>query len=256
MAADLLSIGRFARLTRLSVRQLRRYDELQLLAPAVVDPDTGYRFYHRRQARTAATVALLRELDVPLATVRELLVAEPEAASALLQAERDRRAAELDRAARSVAMLSRLAAEPERDPEVTVVREAPGRLWALTREATPETVGAVTTALADALAAALPDPSPPFVALFPVDVPDSFDVVLGVPLAAGASPPPGTTAVDLPGGPCAAVVHDGPRDTLALSWWPLLAWVHERGLEPAGPVRETYLDPHTTRLTVPLKEER
>ena len=41
MTAGLLTIGRFARLTRLSVKQLRRYDELGLLAPAFVDADTG-----------------------------------------------------------------------------------------------------------------------------------------------------------------------------------------------------------------------
>jgi len=93
VSTGLLTIGRFARLMRLSVKQLRRYDELGLIAPASVDAETGYRFYHQRQARTAATVALLRELDVPLAVVRELLVADDERAAELLGAQRARRAA-------------------------------------------------------------------------------------------------------------------------------------------------------------------
>ncbi len=37
-----LSIGRFARLTGLSIHALRHYDEVGLLRPDMVDPDTGY----------------------------------------------------------------------------------------------------------------------------------------------------------------------------------------------------------------------
>ncbi|GAA3158787.1 MerR family DNA-binding transcriptional regulator [Nonomuraea salmonea] len=42
-----LPIGRFARLCRLSVKRLRHYDELGLLVPAHVDPDSGYRHYRQ-----------------------------------------------------------------------------------------------------------------------------------------------------------------------------------------------------------------
>jgi len=40
-----LSIGAFSRLTHLSVKTLRYYHEVGLLEPAVVDPDSGYRYY-------------------------------------------------------------------------------------------------------------------------------------------------------------------------------------------------------------------
>ena len=40
---QLLTIGRFARLSGLSIGALRHYDELDLLRPARVDPETGYR---------------------------------------------------------------------------------------------------------------------------------------------------------------------------------------------------------------------
>jgi DNA-binding transcriptional MerR regulator len=38
---DLMSIGEFARLSRLSAKALRLYDELGLLPPAQVDPDSA-----------------------------------------------------------------------------------------------------------------------------------------------------------------------------------------------------------------------
>ena len=63
---DLLTIGRFARLTGLSVGALRHYDELDLLRPARTDPFTSYRLYRRDQLETARTIVRLRDLEVPL----------------------------------------------------------------------------------------------------------------------------------------------------------------------------------------------
>ena len=63
---DILSIGRFARLSGLSIGALRHYDDLGLLVPAEVDRWTGYRRYRRAQLERARSIARLRELDVPL----------------------------------------------------------------------------------------------------------------------------------------------------------------------------------------------
>src|SRR5688572_11862186 len=93
---DLLPIGSFAARCRLSVKALRHYDELGLLRPRHVDLTSGYRYYDRRQASAAIAIALLRSLDVPLATIRELLAGEdPEAVSRVLARERERRAREI-----------------------------------------------------------------------------------------------------------------------------------------------------------------
>ena len=50
MTSTLLPIGRFARLTELTVKALRHYAEIGLLEPARVDEATGYRFYALEQA--------------------------------------------------------------------------------------------------------------------------------------------------------------------------------------------------------------
>ena len=43
----MLKIGDFSRLSRISVRMLRHYDEIGLLRPRHIDPDTLYRYdYH------------------------------------------------------------------------------------------------------------------------------------------------------------------------------------------------------------------
>jgi DNA-binding transcriptional MerR regulator len=72
-ADRLLSIGEFARRSRLSPRALRLYDSQGILVPAEVDDDTGYRRYRETQLKTARLVVLLRRLDMPLAQVAEVL---------------------------------------------------------------------------------------------------------------------------------------------------------------------------------------
>jgi DNA-binding transcriptional MerR regulator len=83
---DLMSIGEFARLSRLSPKALRLYDELGLLPPAEVDPDSGYRWYAAGQLDNARLVASLRQIGVPLTEIKVILSLEPEAAAAQVSA--------------------------------------------------------------------------------------------------------------------------------------------------------------------------
>ncbi|GAA2782849.1 hypothetical protein GCM10010441_04720 [Kitasatospora paracochleata] len=56
------------------VRQaLRHYDTSGVLTPALVDPDSGYRYYRRDQLDSARLVRALRQLDVPIDEVRDLM---------------------------------------------------------------------------------------------------------------------------------------------------------------------------------------
>lgn len=79
---ELLTIGAFAARARLSAKALRLYDRLGLLAPAHVDEVSGYRYYRADQIDRARLVALLRQLDMPLAQVAEVVEAPDGAAAA------------------------------------------------------------------------------------------------------------------------------------------------------------------------------
>ncbi len=49
----MLKIGEFSKLSRVSVRMLRHYDEIGLLKPAETDRFTDYRYYREDQLPTA-----------------------------------------------------------------------------------------------------------------------------------------------------------------------------------------------------------
>ncbi|WP_329021370.1 MerR family transcriptional regulator [Streptomyces sp. NBC_00690] len=84
-----LTIGAFARVSRLSAKALRRYDELGLLPPASVDAYSGYRYYDESQLERARLVAWLRRIGMPLAdvhTVCDLSESDPAAAAQAVRA--------------------------------------------------------------------------------------------------------------------------------------------------------------------------
>ena len=72
-----MSIGEFARRSRLSPKALRLYDGLGLLSPARVDELSGYRYYEGAQLGQARLIAALRQVGIPLSTVKELLALGP-----------------------------------------------------------------------------------------------------------------------------------------------------------------------------------
>lgn len=80
----LLSIGQFARQVGLSVSALRFYAQTGLLLPAHVDPDSRYRYYSASQVVAGQQIAALRQLEVPLDELSEVLRAGKERGAQLL----------------------------------------------------------------------------------------------------------------------------------------------------------------------------
>jgi DNA-binding transcriptional MerR regulator len=110
MDDDLLPIGRFARLTGLTIGALRHYDEAGILEPAEIDPATGYRRYRRDQVQAARAIAALRDLELSIPAIRDLLDAEDAGQrAAILQDERRRLEARTARLQRALHRLSMLA---------------------------------------------------------------------------------------------------------------------------------------------------
>jgi DNA-binding transcriptional MerR regulator len=237
----LFSIGRFARLCRLSVKQLRNYDELGLLPPAQVDAESGYRYYRADQAAAAVSIGLLRSLDVPLAAIREVISgAAPEAA---LREVANQLQVELARRERTVRLLEQILREGMPSGEVDLVRRPAQTVASVRDVATPETIGQVTSScaqrLTQALAASGSVPHAPIVGIFPLDLVEHVRIEVAVESRADV---PGTARDRLAGGSFARTTHVGPYPHLALAAHRALAWAGERGLEPTGPILEIYLN--------------
>lgn len=62
----LLPIGVFSKLSGANIKSLRYYDQIGVLPPTYVDPDTGYRYYAFSQIHVVDAIQLCLELDIPL----------------------------------------------------------------------------------------------------------------------------------------------------------------------------------------------
>ena len=122
-----ISIGEFARRSRLSLKALRLYDERGVLVPSRVDQASGYRYYDTAQLDEARLVVMLRQLQLPLAAVKELLACDPaDAAARIAEHWRDAEAAHDARRELADYLVSRLSGKRPVMYEVAT-REMPER---------------------------------------------------------------------------------------------------------------------------------
>ena len=108
---NLLPIGRFSEICRLSIPALRHYDELGLLPPAAVDPDTGYRYYSISQAEDAERIRTLRFLEMPLPEIRAILAGDAERTRAMLVVHRQRLVDEAEKQSYAITLLDSMLRE-------------------------------------------------------------------------------------------------------------------------------------------------
>lgn len=69
----LFSIGEVSKLFHISASSLRHYENIGLLTPEYVSPDSGYRYYSTGQFEVLNTIRYLRALDLPLSEIEDFL---------------------------------------------------------------------------------------------------------------------------------------------------------------------------------------
>lgn len=69
----MLKIGDFSKLSRISIRMLRHYDEIGLLGPKNTDSFTSYRYYSEEQLPVASRITALKDMGFSLATIAEIM---------------------------------------------------------------------------------------------------------------------------------------------------------------------------------------
>jgi len=249
--ATLLTIGEFSRMTHLSVKALRHYHDMGVLEPAAIDKFTGYRSYDATQVVPAQVIRRLRDLGMPLDSIRSVLLApDLETRNREIAAHLAQMARQLAQTQASVAGLRALLTGPAVQPAVDY-RKIP----AVTALAVAQMVSAadLTTwgsdalgALADTLAKTGVAAAGPFGALFPGDFfeLERSEITAFVPVEpqAGFELPDGKVRLlEIPAVEAAIAVHEGPLDDIDRTYGALGTVVAERAIGVDGPIREYYL---------------
>ena len=103
----MLKIGDFSKLSRVSIRMLRHYDELGLLVPKTTDNFTSYRYYAEDQLPIAGRIVALRDMGFGLAAIGEILRSydNPQALAEFLAVKQAEVQAEVEETSRRLLLL-------------------------------------------------------------------------------------------------------------------------------------------------------
>ena len=249
---ELLSIGRFARLSGLTVKALRHYDSEGLLSPAHVDEWTGYRYYTADQAAEAVAIRRLRELELPLDEIASVLHADPDTVRERLAVHRATLQGRAVEVRQLIGTLDRLIEGKEPLVQQTTVEprleDIPALRVAVIADRVavddmftfvPGTIERLIAWLAErgleckAATTFIRDP------VLGIEH-DSLDVEIGVDVPEGTV---GDGLVSLKTYPAArAAVHEhrGSYEGLPALYEPLREWILANGLEPGEQTREIY----------------
>jgi DNA-binding transcriptional MerR regulator len=262
----MLSIGDLAHHTGVSRRQLRHWDDLGLLLPAAVDPETGYRRYTPSQAGRVHAIAALRALDFSLEEISDLLDDQLTSArlSDLLVARERALADEIASASARLAEVRHRLRSIERGHEMTstTMELGPIRRLSLARlsAAVTDESEIATTArdLVRDLRAATDSDDRTLVLLYdgttidgPITVSAGLEVDDDVEAVAGLE------LVEIPSAERgAAVRYDREPDGVGDAWLALDAELERRELTSYGIYRQLVAPDGTTQLQAPVRPRR
>lgn len=251
----LVATGHFAKTTGLTRSTLRFYDEVGLLRPALVDPETGYRYYERGQTVQAEQIRLLRALEVPLDDIQCVFNANnPATLQDLIERQRRFVAERIARYQEALITLDAIQT-CEILPYQVKTKEVAAQPYIYLREETSlAKIDSARTRAFKRMHAALRErglkpAEPPF--LLPLEgdcelhldwsdaSPWCFTVDFCVPTNEVVEPPSPFTSAILPAAKLAYTLHIGPYEPLHLASRTVRAWAADEGVT-LGQKREVY----------------
>jgi DNA-binding transcriptional MerR regulator len=244
-----LSIGDFSRATHMSVKMLRHYHQIGLLAPADVDPGTNYRRYTADQIPTAQVIRRFRELQMPLERIRDVLGApDPATRNALIASHLDTLQDTLTQTQAAVASLRNLLDGGPGGQSLSVTHRSAEATPAAAITETVEIKGLglwLRGALAELRATLTPQDVLIAGAAGGIYDDDLFanehgQATVFIPYIGEIQGIGRVHPTVIPAAELASVTHHGPVDGLDLAYGALAAHVARHELGVAGPIREYY----------------
>jgi effector-binding domain-containing protein len=248
----MLKIGDFSKLSRVSVKTLRYYDEMGLINPVHVDAFTGYRYYSASQLPRLNRILALKDLGFSLEQIARILdeglsLEQLRGMLRLKRAEIQQRVdEEQERLARVEARLSQIEMEAAMSNYDVVLKcVEPVRVASL-RDIIPSY--SQQSHLWGELGAYLGQrhvhPAGPCLTLYHDEGYKEKDVDVEVcePVKANLPASDRVKVYELPGVPMmACVVHQGSFANVNEAYEALIRWAEHSGYHIVGPAREVYL---------------
>lgn len=249
----MIRIGDFSKLSRVSVKTLRYYDEMGLLKPVEVDHFTGYRLYEYSQLTTLHRILALKDLGFSLEEIRELLenglsAEQMRGMLKLREAEsRQRVREESERLQRIEARLRQIEQENIMSNYDVVIKHVEALTVASIRDVvpTPPEQGGLWRELDGYLAMNRIRPAGTCFTLYYDEEYKERDWDLEVcePIADELKESRRVKVQTLPSATMACAIHQGAFVTINEAYEAIGKWIDANGYRITGPCRELYLKP-------------
>jgi effector-binding domain-containing protein len=270
----MFKIGEFSRLSQVPVKTLRYYDEIGLLRPAHVDGFTGYRRYSADQMPRLNRILALKDLDLSLAQIGELLDGDLPAEQIrgmlrMKQAEVKGRVKEdlarLDRVERRLRQIEQEGAMPTQE---VVVKKTAAMKVAAVREVIP-TYGEISqlhSLLFTHVGRHRARPAGPALSIYYDEGYRERDVDVEAAVPVSKDLPDGNRVQvrELPAvEQMACTVHKGSYDSMGEAYNQVMAWIEANGYRVCDPNREVYIkgpglltkpSQYVTELQIPVEK--
>lgn len=244
----MLRIGDFARLSQVSVKALRFYDEIGLLKPTFVDRTTGYRYYAPHLLSRLNQILAFKELGFSLAEITSLL--QTGLSDRQIRSVLERKRVELSRRialeqlqlAQVDAWLQQLSSPAQTVEPPIVLKQTPAQLVASMRATidTYEQADEMLDELQHYLRRYQRTGQRAAIWHACAGSSDHIDCEALILLNQCVPESKRVRIYELPAGTSASVIHQGNEETIEQSYQALRRWLKAQGHRPAGPNREFY----------------
>lgn len=247
----MIKIGDFSKLSHVSIKTLRYYDELGLLKPVQVDPFSGYRFYSAEQLLIIHRILVLKDLGIPLEQIQHLLRdgLPPDQMIGILRQRKAELKAELETGQQKLERLEVRLRQFEQESNMSavdvVIKSIPEITVASIRGKVKDypDQGVMWDKLEKAIAEAGIHPNGP---CFTIDHDKEYretehDLEVCEPLAVNTSLM-GLTVRTLPAvAEMASMIYHGAFNNLPSAYQQMMQWMEENGYQICGSGREIYV---------------
>lgn len=250
----MIRIGDFSKLSRVSIKTLRFYDDKELLNPIHVDEWTGYRYYSFEQLPRLNRILALKDLGFSLGEIGELLdedvsLEQLRGMLRVRQSEAQKRLhEEQERLGRIEARLKQIELEDKMSEYDVIIKQVEPITVACMRDTIPSysQQGALWKALEGYLAMHRVRPNGPcFTMYLDEEYKESdVDAMVCEPINMDLTESSRVKVQQLPGvETMVCAVHHGPFTTISEAHNAIHKWIEDNGYRVNGPEREIYLNP-------------
>ncbi|KUG02492.1 transcriptional regulator, merr family [hydrocarbon metagenome] len=269
----MFKIGDFSRLSQVTVKALRYYDDIGLFKPSYIEILSGYRYYSAEQMSDLNRIIALRNLgfsleqvalmkEMPISQIREMMINRREQIKKQLEHEQER-----------LLMIETRLEILEREDVImadydVVIKQIQSQKVIGKRSVIPNysSIHELFSAVCEPLATIKVNyAGPPLAIYYDGEYKEKdVDVEVVMPVLTEDKQVAGFMVRELPGiEQAACLIHRGSFENLHFAYSALMKWVDDNGYQIAGPDREVYLvdpdecnspDEYVTELQLPIEK--